>query len=75
MSAGRAPSWLVIPWHLPYNRGKSTLGTSLSKLSQCSDYATVRTPEESNLDTQHFITGTGADKVSINWVLVDPSRG
>jgi len=22
--AGRAPSWLVIPWHLPYNRGKST---------------------------------------------------
>ena len=24
MSAGRAPSWLVIPWHLPYNRGKST---------------------------------------------------
>ena len=23
MSAGRAPSWLVIPWHLPYNRGKS----------------------------------------------------
>jgi hypothetical protein len=23
-SAGRAPSWLVIPWHLPYNRGRST---------------------------------------------------
>jgi hypothetical protein len=23
-SAGRAPSWLVKPWHLPYNRGKST---------------------------------------------------
>jgi hypothetical protein len=23
-SAGRAPSWLVIPWHLPCNRGKST---------------------------------------------------
>ena len=23
-SGGRAPSWLVIPWHLPYNRGKST---------------------------------------------------
>ena len=23
-SAGRAPSWLVISWHLPYNRGKST---------------------------------------------------
>jgi len=23
-SAGRAPSWLLIPWHLPYNRGKST---------------------------------------------------
>jgi len=23
-SAGRAPSWLVIPWHLPYNRGKNT---------------------------------------------------
>jgi len=23
-SAGHAPSWLVIPWHLPYNRGKST---------------------------------------------------
>ena len=23
-SAVRAPSWLVIPWHLPYNRGKST---------------------------------------------------
>ena len=23
-SADRAPSWLVIPWHLPYNRGKST---------------------------------------------------
>ena len=23
-SAGRASSWLVIPWHLPYNRGKST---------------------------------------------------
>ena len=23
-SAGRAPSWLVILWHLPYNRGKST---------------------------------------------------
>jgi hypothetical protein len=28
-SAGRAPSWLVIPWHLPYNRGKSR-----KKLSQ-----------------------------------------
>ena len=24
MSAGRAPSWLVLPWHLPYNRGEST---------------------------------------------------
>jgi hypothetical protein len=23
-SAGRARSWLVIPWHLPYDRGKST---------------------------------------------------
>jgi hypothetical protein len=23
-SAGHAPSWLVIPWHLAYNRGKST---------------------------------------------------
>ena len=23
-SAGRAPSWLVIPWRLPYNREKST---------------------------------------------------
>ena len=23
-SADRAPSWLVIPWHLRYNRGKST---------------------------------------------------
>jgi len=23
-SAGRALSWLVIPWHLPYNQGKST---------------------------------------------------
>jgi len=23
-SADRAPSWLVVPWHLPYNRGKST---------------------------------------------------
>jgi hypothetical protein len=23
-SAGRAQSYLVIPWHLPYNRGKST---------------------------------------------------
>ena len=23
-SAGRAPSWLVLPWHLHYNRGKST---------------------------------------------------
>jgi len=23
-SAGRAPSWLVIPWYLPYNRGKRT---------------------------------------------------
>jgi hypothetical protein len=23
-SAGSAPSWLFIPWHLPYNRGKST---------------------------------------------------
>jgi len=22
-SAGRAPSWLVIPWHLPYNQGKA----------------------------------------------------
>jgi len=22
-SADRAPSWLVIPWHLPYKRGKS----------------------------------------------------
>jgi len=22
-SAGHAPSWLVIPWYLPYNRGKS----------------------------------------------------
>jgi len=21
---GPAPSWLVIPWHLPYNSGKST---------------------------------------------------
>jgi hypothetical protein len=24
VSAGRAPSLRVIPWHLPYNRGKST---------------------------------------------------
>jgi len=24
MSAGRAPSCLFIPWHLPYNPGKST---------------------------------------------------
>ena len=23
-SAGRALSWLVVLWHLPYNRGKST---------------------------------------------------
>jgi uncharacterized integral membrane protein len=23
-SAGRAPTWRVIPWHLPYKRGKST---------------------------------------------------
>jgi len=23
-SADLAPSWLVIPWHLPYNRGKNT---------------------------------------------------
>jgi len=23
-SADRAPSWRVIPWYLPYNRGKST---------------------------------------------------
>jgi len=23
-SEDRVPSWLVIPWHLPYNRGKST---------------------------------------------------
>jgi len=23
-SAGRAPSWRVIPWHLHYNWGKST---------------------------------------------------
>jgi len=23
-SAGRTPSWRVIPWHLPYNWGKST---------------------------------------------------
>ena len=22
-STGRAPSWLVIHWHLPYNRGKT----------------------------------------------------
>jgi len=22
---GPCPSWLVLPWHLPYNRGKSTL--------------------------------------------------
>jgi len=22
-SAGRAPSWRVIPWHFPYNWGKS----------------------------------------------------
>ena len=27
-SAGRAPSWLVIPWHLPYNWGKSTKNLS-----------------------------------------------
>ena len=23
-SAGRSPSWLVLPWHLPYNREKIT---------------------------------------------------
>jgi len=23
ISVGRAPSWLVIPWHLPYNLRKS----------------------------------------------------
>jgi len=23
-SVGHVPSWLVMPWHLPYNRGKST---------------------------------------------------
>ena len=32
-SAGRAPSWLVIPWHLPYNRGKSTEKPRQYKLS------------------------------------------
>jgi hypothetical protein len=26
-SAGRALSWLVIPWHLPYNRGKTSRPT------------------------------------------------
>jgi hypothetical protein len=31
-SSGRAPSWLVIPWHLPYNRGKST--ENLSQVSR-----------------------------------------
>jgi hypothetical protein len=28
-SAGRAPSWRVIPWHLPYNWGKSMEKTSV----------------------------------------------
>jgi len=28
-SAGRALSWRVIPWHLPYNWGKSTEKTSV----------------------------------------------
>ena len=28
-SAGRAPSWLVLPWHLPYNRGKKHGKTSV----------------------------------------------
>jgi hypothetical protein len=34
-SAGRAPSWLVITWHLPYSRGKSTeFYNSLRQLEQ-----------------------------------------
>jgi hypothetical protein len=32
-SAGRAPFWLVIPWHLPYNRGKTR--KTLSQVSRC----------------------------------------
>ena len=31
-SASRAPSWLVIPWHLPYNRGKSTENLSQGRI-------------------------------------------
>jgi len=36
-SAGRAPSWLVIPWHLPYNWGKSTEKpqSATKQLTQC----------------------------------------
>jgi len=28
-SAGRSPSWRVIPWHLPYNWGKARKNLSL----------------------------------------------
>ena len=50
-SAGRAPSLRVLPWHLPYNWGKSTekpvwvrkTSVRLRKTAQCSIHIT-RTP-------------------------------
>ena len=43
-SAGRAPSLRVLPWHLPYNRGKSTDNLSQGKknLSQVKKYFRVQ---------------------------------
>jgi len=43
-SAGRAPSWLVIPWHLPYNRGKSRPSTSVTVPHDCERSNTSKVP-------------------------------
>ena len=34
-TAGRAPSLRVLPWHLPYNWGKSTEKTSVRVAEEC----------------------------------------
>jgi hypothetical protein len=40
-SAGRAPSWLVIPWHLPYNRGKKHGKTSVRVAASKNTWTTI----------------------------------
>jgi hypothetical protein len=51
-SAGRAPSLRVIPWHLPYNWGKSTEKISVRLAARTSQADTVQYKKYEQYNTQ-----------------------